>query len=222
VRLSLPTLCLLFAVPLAAQVAILQIRVIEGDGGVHLPGSRSARALTVQITEETGRPVEGATVSFQMPEDGPGGLLAGGLRTDVALSDATGRAVLHGVQWNRTPGRFGIRIIAAREQARAGMISYQYIADQPGTAARAPAAASPPPVAPTASKPAPAAVSATHPSKGKWVVLTALAAGGAVAAGLLAGKSNSGNTAQPPAAAPALSSTPILSIGNPVVTVGHP
>ena len=57
-------LWLLWATPALAQVAILQIRVIEGEGAVHLPGSRSSRPITVEITEETGKPVAGAAVSF--------------------------------------------------------------------------------------------------------------------------------------------------------------
>ena len=42
---------------------------------MHAPGSRSARPMTVEITEETGKPVAGAAVSFHLPEDGPGGTL---------------------------------------------------------------------------------------------------------------------------------------------------
>jgi len=199
--------CLLLALPLAGQVAILEIRVVEGEGGVHLPGSRSARGITVQVTDETGRPVEGASVSFLLPEEGPGGLFANGLRTDVAITDAMGSAAVHGLQWNRTPGRFGIRIVAAHEQARAGIISFQYIAETTGTAARTSAAS---PLARTAA-------ASGHP-KTKWLLLAAIAAGGAVAAGALAGKSsaNSATAATAPVAAPG------LSIGNPTVSVGKP
>jgi len=155
--------------------------------------------------------VESAAVSFLLPEEGPGGAFAGGLHTDVAVTDAAGRAILHGLQWNRTAGRFGIRIVASREQARAGMVSFQYIAETPATAARAPAASSAAPLAP-ASAP-------TARSKVKWVVMAALAAGGAVAAGLLAGKSSASNTA---VALSAPVAAPVLAIGNPTVAVGKP
>jgi hypothetical protein len=66
---GLAALCLLRAAPALAQVAILQIRVIEGEGAVHQPASRSARPITVEITEETGKPVAGAAVSFHLPEE---------------------------------------------------------------------------------------------------------------------------------------------------------
>ena len=95
-----------------AQVAVLQIHFIEGEGAVHAPGSRTARPLTVEVTDETGRPVSGAAVSFHLPDEGPGGAFANGLRTEVAITDAQGRVSLHGLQLNRLPGRFQIRVVA--------------------------------------------------------------------------------------------------------------
>jgi hypothetical protein len=126
----------LWAAPALAQVAILQIRVIEGEGAVHPPGSHSTRPITVEITEETGRPVAGAAVSFHLPEDGPGGAFVNGLRTEVVITDANGHASLHGLLANRIPGRFQVRIVASKEQARAGTVSFQYVAEiRGGTAA---------------------------------------------------------------------------------------
>jgi hypothetical protein len=42
---GLAALWLLWAAPALAQVAILQIRVIEGEGAVHLPGSPAESRL---------------------------------------------------------------------------------------------------------------------------------------------------------------------------------
>jgi hypothetical protein len=184
------------ASPAIAQVAILQIQVIEGEGTVHPPGSRSSRPLTVEITDETGKPVTGAAVSFHMPEDGPGGTFVNGLRTDVATTDSRGRAALHGLQINRTPGKFQIRIVASKEQARAGAISSQYVAELQGVAPSTPAAR------------------AVH-GRGRWIALAALAGGGAVAAILAAGKSGS-------TAAPSTPAAPTLTIGAPVISVVKP
>jgi hypothetical protein len=74
-----------------AQVAVLQIHFIEGEGAVHAPGSRTPRPLTVEVTDETGKPVSGAAVSFHLPDEGPGGAFANGLRTEVAITDVQGR-----------------------------------------------------------------------------------------------------------------------------------
>ena len=185
----------------AAQVAILQIRVIEGEGAVHAPGSRSPRPLTVEVTDETGKPVEGAAISVHLPEEGPGGVFANGMRTEVAVTDSHGHASVHGLQLNRAPGPFQIRIVASKEQARAGMVSFQYIAE-PGSGAAATAGSS-------------------HGYR-KWMVLAVLAGGGAAAGILAAGKS--GGTPAPAAASvpPATVPTVTLTIGAPAITVGKP
>jgi len=179
------------------QIAILQIEVMEGEGAVHTPGSHASRFLTVEVTDETGKPVEGAAVTFHLPEDGPSGTFANGLRTDVATSDSRGRATLPGLTLNRIAGRFELRILAAKEQARAGIVSFQYIAEPAGGAAAAPSAGG------------------SH-HRARWIAIAAVAAGGA-AAGILAGRSRA-------SAAPSQSSTtaPVLSIGSPSVTVGKP
>jgi hypothetical protein len=183
--------------PALAQVAILQIRVIEGEGAVHLPGSRGTRPITVEITEETGKPIAGAAVSFHLPEDGPGGSFVNGLRTEVVVTDAHGRASLYGLLANRTPGRFQIRILASKEQARAGTVSFQYVAEPTGKA--------------------PAALLKTPTGRRKWIFVAAAVAGGAVAMA-----ATRGGAASPAAAAPNAPSSPTFNIGAPVITVGKP
>jgi hypothetical protein len=190
-----------------AQVAILQIQIIEGEGAVYAPGARSARPLLVEVTDETGRPVAGAAVSFHLPETGAGGTFVNGLRTEVATTDERGRAGLRGLQLNRTPGRFEIRIIASKEQARAGTVSFQYIADPASGIARAR----------TGGPPGPVPHGATSHGHGKWIVIGVAVAGGA-AAGLVAGRS-SGKTTAPGTAVPAVTT---LNVGTPTITVGHP
>jgi hypothetical protein len=189
-----------------AQVAVLHLQVIEGEGAVNAAGSHNTRPLTVEVTDETGRPVEGASVTFHLPEEGPGGTFGNGLRTDVTVTDARGRANLHSMLLNRTPGRFAIRIVASKEQARAGMVSFQYVAEP--KAGTAPA---------TSSKCGPSLLQGPL----KWVVLGALAAGAGTAGVLLAGRSGS---AVVPAPAPT-STQPApatITIGSPSLSVGKP
>jgi len=184
-----------------AQIAVLQIRIVEGEGAVHAVGARSPRFLTVEVTEETGKPVAGAAVTFHLPEDGPGGTFFNGLRTDVTTTDSRGRATLPGFAANREPGRFQVRIVASKEQARAGIVSFQYIAGPAGGAS-------------------PAATAGGSHHRARWVTIAVLAAGGA-AAGILAGRS--GGSASPAAAPPpAVPGAPPVSIGAPTVTVGKP
>jgi hypothetical protein len=188
-------LWLLWGAPALAQVAILQIRVIEGEGAVHLPGSRSTRPITVEITEETGKPIAGAAVSFHLPEDGPGGAFVNGLRTEVVITDVRGHASLYGLLANRNPGRFQIRILASKEQARAGTVSFQYVAEPTGKAI--------------------AAVAKAPAGRKKWILGAAAVAASAVAV-------TRGSAANPAAAIPSAPAPPVLTIGTPVITVGKP
>jgi hypothetical protein len=192
--------------PASGQVAVLHIQVIEGEGAVHTPGSHSLRPLTVEITSETGQPVEGAAVSFHLPEEGPGGTFLNQLRTDVVITDAKGRASLRGLQLNHAPGPFQIRIVAAKEQAHAGAVSFQYIAEPKSGKVSTSPSASAAAGTPTASR-----------SPLKWIVMAVAAGGAAAAVALLAGRSGAGST-------PAASTAVVVSttIGTPTITVGKP
>ena len=109
--------------------SVLAIRVTEGDGAVYPKGSRATRGLTVLVTDETGRPVEGATVSFSLPAEGPGGVFTSGSKTEIAITHADGSASVWGMQWNRTAGPFEIRVTAIKGAARAGAVSGQTLSD---------------------------------------------------------------------------------------------
>ncbi len=120
------------------------------------------KPLTVEVTDATGQPVAGARVSFQVPEEGPGGLFPNGLRTDLATTDSNGRATVRGLQLNRIAGSFNVRITAAKEQARAGTIARLSIggAGDPVESADRTTA----PSAPAKTEPAPAAAAAPVPA----------------------------------------------------------
>ena len=193
------------------QVGILQIQIVAGEGGVYAPGARVTRPLTVEVTDETGRPVPAAAVSFHLPEDGPSGTFPNGLRTEVITTDERGRAALRSMQLNRVPGRLQVRIIASKEQATAGMVSFQYIADPASGAAMAGAG--------NRKTREPAGVSAGSHGRKKWALILAGAGGGAVAA-LLAARSGttaaaSGTAASNPTPIPTTIGTPSISVGRP-------
>lgn len=203
---------LAFAVSSNASV-IIQLKVVEGEGTVYRTGARAARGLTVLVTDEAGKPVPNASVSFRLPDSGPSGLFSSGLRTEIVNTGADGHASIGGMQWNKTAGPIEIRITVVKDQARAGIISTQYLNE---TAIPQAAPRTAPQVA---SQAAPRAGSegtfkASHKSKTKWLVIGALV-GGAAAAGMVFGQSHS--------AAPAASTAPAgISIGTPSIIVGHP
>ena len=122
-------IAVLIPLVLAAQDAALHISVVSGEGAVYSAGAHAAKPLTIEVTDAAGRPVAGARVSFQAPLEGPGGLFASGLQTDLATTDSSGRATVRSLTLNRVPGAFHIRITAAKEQARAGTVVKQFIGD---------------------------------------------------------------------------------------------
>ena len=221
-----------------AQVAVLQIKVLEGEGTVHAAGARIPHPVTVEVTDESGRPVAGAAVSFQLPSEGPSGLFSNGLRTDLVLTDAAGRAAVHSIQLNRTGGPFRIRITAVKELARAGAISTQYIGESRNAtvASAKPAASTPqappqstqqatPPQAPPQASPqagqqsaaksgeiTPTTVKMSSGGHKKWYVLAAIVAGGGVAFLGVSRASPSKSTV----------SSSVVTLGTPIITIGHP
>ncbi|MEJ7608817.1 MAG: hypothetical protein WKF37_21730 [Bryobacteraceae bacterium] len=140
--------------------------------------------------------MEGAAVSFRMPEEGPGGTFARNMRTEIASTTPDGRATVYDMQWNRLTGPFQIRITATKGEIRAGVLAAQYISDT----VKAPA-----------SNPL---VSAKHGGS-KWMLIAAVV-GGAAAAGLAVGMKGSGSRA------PSVTSGPPPQIGTPTLTIGRP
>jgi hypothetical protein len=111
----------------ASDPLILQVQVVEGEGLSYPPGSRSVKGITVRVTNEVGRPVAGAAVSFRLPEDGATGTFQNKSKTEIAATSADGRASVWGMQWGKTVGTLTIRITAAKGATRAGTTATQVI-----------------------------------------------------------------------------------------------
>jgi hypothetical protein len=111
-------------IPLAAQQNpdSLEIRVLEGANAVYALNSRATRGITVQVSDNAGKPVEGAAVSFLLPERGPSGAFATGGRTEIVTTRADGLASVWGMRWNGSEGLMEIRITAARASVRGSAI----------------------------------------------------------------------------------------------------
>ncbi len=182
--------------------ALVQIRVLSGEDAVFTAGATTARVAEVQITDEAGRPVEGAAVSFLLPEDGPTGIFAGGLRTDIVITDREGRAGAHGIRWSAETGLVQLRVTAVKGPARAGTVISIHLAQLAGERS--------------------VEVTPNQGSSGggvskKWL-LVGLAAAAGIGAGVALGMSGSGSSA--PAAVSATPAGPV--IGNPSIVVSKP
>ncbi len=129
-------LCVSLAFAVSADASgIVQLKVVEGEGGTYRSGTRATRGITVLVTDEAGRPLDMASVTFRLPDQGPSGTFSSGTRTEVVTTGPDGRAAIWGMQWNKTPGTIQIRIAAVKEQARAGIVSTQYLSDSVAPAA---------------------------------------------------------------------------------------
>jgi hypothetical protein len=172
----------------------LQLRVVQGEGTVYAAGSRATRGVIVEVTDETGKPVEAAAVSFRLPEQGPSGEFSSGKRLEILSTGPDGRAEVWGMQWARETGAFELRITAAKGSARGGVVSGLYLSDALKVAETAPAKVG-------------------SSKKKLWITLAL----GAAAAGAVVGMAGS---APPAAIAPGTVES--VRIGVPTITIGRP
>lgn len=191
---------LLLPLSLAGETG-LRVEVTEGAGAVVPAGMLSSRRFTVVVKDAQGRPVQGATVRFRLPAEGPTGTFSSGLRSESTLTDAGGRATIYGIQWGTESGRLEIEVLALFgrdtasvripvELSRHAVLSRE---DRGNTAFRAPS-----------------------PGR-KWLIL-ALVGAGAVAGAGLAGKAGGKGAVYEPSAVVIVPPT----IGTPTITVGKP
>jgi hypothetical protein len=89
----------------------LTVVILEGDKAVNsVPLLRSVAPI-VEIRDQNDFPVEGVTVVFTLPAQGPGGTFAGGGATFTARSDSRGQAAAPAIV-PRVAGKFEIKVSA--------------------------------------------------------------------------------------------------------------
>jgi hypothetical protein len=184
--------CIL-ASPAGAQDAGIKIVVQEGQGAINNIPQHRAKEPVVQVQHEGGEPVVGATVTFLLPDTGPGGTFADGARMLNIQTDEKGLATGRGLKPNATAGRFVIRVNASYHGQTANTTVAQINAIPAG---------------------------ATSGGNGKKFLIIALI-GGAAAGGLaaaLGGKSGSSSPTSSPVTTPAGT---VLVPGSPSIQPPH-
>jgi hypothetical protein len=102
-------------IPANAQASPhLTIAVLEGEGTVNDFQENLDRQLVVQVRDEIGKPVSGATVTFSVPTSGPSGNFFGVATTRSVTSNAEGRASAGGFRSNSIEGPFQIQVTAVQ------------------------------------------------------------------------------------------------------------
>lgn len=138
-RLLAWLLCVLLAVPaLPAQQSAspdtgaaptrLKIVVLSETPLTEFAGILSANSLQVRVVDNWDMPVRGATVSFRLPEAGPGGVFLNGLSSEIAITDERGEAAIQGFDWRPETGVTFVHVIAAHGAVRAGAMVEVHLA----------------------------------------------------------------------------------------------
>lgn len=104
----------LTGLPVWAQApAGIQIVIVEGEGAINNVKERVNRQMIVEVEDQNHKPVAGAAVIFFLPNNGPGGTFANGTTSLTTTTNAQGRAVARGVQFNDVAGPMQIRVSAS-------------------------------------------------------------------------------------------------------------
>jgi hypothetical protein len=135
----------------------IAIRVLEGDNAINSIRYHRGHDPAVQVLNDSGEPLPHATVSFLLPATGASARFGNAGLSVTVETDEHGMAVGRGLVPNTVEGPFRIRVTASWR----------------GEAANAG-------IAQTNAEPA---VKSSH---GKWIVIAAIAAGGAAAGGIAA------------------------------------
>ena len=89
----------------------LRILVLEGQSAVNNVRAPATMVLVVEVRDENDRPVEGATVDFQVPLMGPSGSFEGGVRNKQVITNVQGQASAPFTP-NSERGRFTVQVKA--------------------------------------------------------------------------------------------------------------
>lgn len=90
----------------------MKITVVAGEGVSHNVRQKFRTAPVVEIADSDGKPLQGASVVFTLPDKGPGGTFEHGKKTLTLTADAQGRATAYGIHLNKRTGPFTIQVAA--------------------------------------------------------------------------------------------------------------
>ena len=173
----------------------LTVLVRQDAGFVARAGEVTSRPVEVQVTGADGRPAAGATVTFSLPREGPGGRFSSGLNAESALTDDQGRASVSGIAWSDAEGEALIQIKASRKGESGAAVHVVSVRPSSGEIRTI----------------------RGRSSSMKWIAVAAIA-GGALA-GLAVAGGKSGSTVAAPVQSPALVPP---TVGAPLITIGKP
>jgi len=100
---------------------LLRIYVLEGDNAINsIPLNRAVTPI-VEVRDPNENPIEGASVTFSLPEAGPGGVYPGNRRDYTTRTSSQGQASGQYIL-NHIPGKFSITV-TAESNGRKGTVT---------------------------------------------------------------------------------------------------
>ncbi len=116
----------------AATPGKITLEVVGGHDLINNIKQRTSQATIVEVQDENHRPVAGATVSFLLPNSGPGGTFAGGARSISVVTGPNGQATMPRMTMNQLAGRYEIHVNASFQgQQASAVIPQQSITPPP-------------------------------------------------------------------------------------------
>ena len=103
---------LISAIVASAQPPALKIVVLEGQGAIHNIRQARTKEPVVEVLDQAGNPVSGASVTFTVPDTGPSGSFLDESRSYSAVTDDKGRASGRGLHPNKLMGQYEVRVHA--------------------------------------------------------------------------------------------------------------
>jgi hypothetical protein len=107
-----------------AQNAGFKVVVQEGQGAINNIQQHRAKEPVVLVLEDE-KPVQGASVTFLLPDTGAGGAFNDGARMVTVQTDEKGLATGRGLHPNQTAGTFQIRVTVSYHGETAGAVISQ-------------------------------------------------------------------------------------------------
>ncbi len=117
-------LVLALAGPAAAQDPEIAVIVKEGEGALNNIRAQRAKEPVVLVQDRNERPVQGATVTFLLPELGASGAFPSGTSLIVTTGE-DGLAVGKGLKPNNVVGEVEIRVVASSRGQTARAVIHQ-------------------------------------------------------------------------------------------------
>ncbi len=103
----------------------IEINVVEGEGAINNVRAHTAHDPVVEIRDRAGALIAGATVTFQLPATGTGGIFPVTGSSLVMQTDEHGQAAARGLRPNSLSGPFEIRVTASHQGQTASAVINQ-------------------------------------------------------------------------------------------------